>query len=322
MLSKFTKSYLPFPKVIYAGAFDESSVVIMMEDLNESGFKMANTSQCLDFDRCAQILTQLARFHAASLVAKVFSPAKFKEACKRIDEIVYTDKTTNYYSNIMQMSLDEVNKILENDKTLGEAINCLKHFSGKSLFKTMRGLVENCSDEWKVLSHGCLWINDLMFRSNLEINDTPNIRLIDLKSVRYANPVLDLLTFFYTNTDFNLRNKSMDQLIAIYRETLIESLDENLYLTHKMEFLDLSEIFTVKNIKIEMEQRALYGFGMALWILPAMCLVHLESKNEMINTINKPGEHAEIMKFMLSNAYHDRVKEVVQEFYTRGLLEN
>lgn len=53
--NKFYENSLPYPRCLFAGT-DESGAIIVMEDLSEDGYKMANRLQGLDFDHCAVVM--------------------------------------------------------------------------------------------------------------------------------------------------------------------------------------------------------------------------------------------------------------------------
>lgn len=54
-LNKFYCNTLPYPRCLFAGS-DECGAIIVMEDLKEEGFKMANRLKGLDFDHCSAVM--------------------------------------------------------------------------------------------------------------------------------------------------------------------------------------------------------------------------------------------------------------------------
>lgn len=70
-------------------AAEEPHDYMVLEDLNKSGFKMANRFEKLDHDHAMKTLAKLAKFHATSLV--------FKEKVKIITYILIKTRTYLIY---------------------------------------------------------------------------------------------------------------------------------------------------------------------------------------------------------------------------------
>lgn len=179
--------------------------------------------------------------------------------------------------------------------------------------------VQNTNDNWKVICHGDLWINNLMFRydTNGKVN---HVKFVDLQTVRYTNPVCDILMFLYSSTEKDVRFKYMDQLIRIYHESLVSRLHDYLGKKYTDDLIAIEEDFTFERIMKELSIRALYGLGTSLWVLPAITFVSLTDIDSLLSSVMDKKTHDEILTNMQSKEYHIRVKDIVQEFHLRGYL--
>lgn len=231
-------------------------------------------------------------------------------------EVVFTESATMYYSQVLDWTLDGVISSLINfsngNGDLDQPIKILQHLKGKQLYNIMTDHVMNSSDKWKVLCHGDLWINNLMFHYH---NGKPkHVKFVDLQTIRHTNLSCDILMFLYSSTEGDLRHKHLDRLLAIYRESLISNLREYLEKSHRQELASLEEEFTFESIKNEFEIRSLYGLGTSLWVMPAITFKSLKDELDSFGSTDKKSTQPQ--------EFHDRVRDIVKEFYDRGFLDN
>lgn len=251
---------------------------------------------------------------------KVIDPLKFCDAVSKMHEVVFTDRAADFYSEVLESTLNtavsSLSKFSNGNGELDKPIEILKRLKGKQLFDIMFDIVKNSNDNWKVVCHGDLWINNLMF--HYHNGKVKHVKLVDLQTIRYTNLSCDILMLLFSSTEKNMRNKHMDRLILIYRESLINNLREYLEKNYRPELTTLEEEFSFENIKNELALRSLYGLGTALWVMPAITFVKLSS----ILQITDKDAHDEILVQLQPKEYHERVKDIVQEFYECGFLDN
>lgn len=111
------------------------------------------------------------------------------------------------------------------------------------------------------MAHGDLWINNIMWRHNNR-NECDGIKFVDLQTLRYTSPVIDILHFLYTSTEYAMRDKYMDQLIDDYVDSLYATLQ-------RFEVQDeyVSNVQTLNEIiRSELRERSLYGLGICMYI--------------------------------------------------------
>jgi hypothetical protein len=250
---------------------------------------------------------------------KVVDPMKLQDAVDKMHEVVFTESAAEFYCSILDSSLTETILSLSNfsnaNGDLDKPIEILKRLTGKQLFDIMMNHVINSDDKWKVVCHGDVWINNLMFHYH---NDkVKHVKFVDLQTIRYTNFACDILMFLFSSTEGALRTKHMDRLIEIYRESLINNLREYLEKNYREQLAMLEKEFTVKNIQKELTDCALYGLGTSLWVMPAITFVSLsfELMQSLLNMESQDSSNTSI-------EYHTRIRDIVKEFYERGFLDN
>jgi Ecdysteroid kinase-like family len=254
--------------------------------------------------------------HAISMAIKVAEPEKFREKIGKMREVVFTESASRYYSDVLDWTLDGVIESLVNfsnpNGELDEPIKILQRLKGEQLYSIMTNHVVESNDEWKVLCHGDLWINNLMFHYH---NGKPkHVKFVDLQTIRHTNLSCDILMFLYSSTEAELRHNHLDCLLTIYRESLISNLREYLEKNFSLELATLEEEFTFESIKKEFAIRSLYGLGTSLWVMPAITFKSLKDEFEAFGAAEK--------KSTQPKEFHNRVRDIVKEFYDRGFLDN
>jgi hypothetical protein len=269
---------------------------------------------------------ELANFHALSLAMKIIEPKIFSTAVQYIEEIVFIDAASDFYSQQLNDSLNQaITSLSQESNEDGEfdsTIKILKTLKGPKLFNIMKNHVTNSEDKWNVIVHGDLWTNNIMFHygKNGRVNYA---KFVDLQTLRYSNLVCDILMVIFSSTKFKMRQQYMDELIDIYRNSLIDTLREHLKGNYSCELAELEELYTTESIKQEIERRSLFGLGMALWFLPAITFVaNVKDIDSLLNSLNDSDKHDEIMASMKSHEYHIRVRDIMRDFKQRGYLNN
>lgn len=151
-------------------------------------------------------------------------------------------------------------------------------------------------------------------------NKCDGIKFIDLQTLRYTSPAIDILHFLYTSTEYSVREKYMDQLIDDYVDSL--------YLTlHKFDVHDdyAPNVETLNSIiRQELRDRAMYGLGICMWLMPAVTahpgkIVDLDTVT--MDDFSSDNEAQKITQ-MQTPEYHARMKDTVMEFYRKGILND
>lgn len=196
--------------------------VIVMDDLNTDGFKMANRLEQLDFSHTAITLKHLAKYHAASVKLHNEDP----EFVERIGEELLFRKDS-----------DEINKYILGSgpfKMMGielstwpEAKDYLELMNGyiDVAFDKLIDCFERKDNEFNVLCHGDFWMANFLFK--YDDNGKPiKVKFVDLQITRYASPALDLIYLFYGSVQEEVRTTRYEELIRKYVNDLNEELEK------------------------------------------------------------------------------------------------
>jgi thiamine kinase-like enzyme len=143
-----------------------------MEDLKAKGFKMAERTSGLDMNHCLLVMRQLGRYHAASVVLHEQKPENFLYFRDTLYDTNSSDNFKRFFKVNAENLANEVGKWPEYkerfyDKLLKLADNVYTYF--------VDSLKRN-EDEFNVLCHGDLWLNNMMFRYSEETGEVMNIR--------------------------------------------------------------------------------------------------------------------------------------------------
>ncbi|KAG4073260.1 hypothetical protein HA402_008606 [Bradysia odoriphaga] len=312
---------VPYPLCFFAGKDNDGEVVIL-EDLCESGYKMVNRLKGLDYDHCKIVVQELAKLHSISLIMKKEKPVQFREALDSVKEIVYCPEAFEFYKHSLDSSLREALSSLRAHNVegeLNEPIAKLSKLKGE-IFKIMSEQILQNTDDFSVVCSGDLWINNLMFRyKGCEVE---GVKFIDLQTVRYTSPVIDILHFLFSSTDKQLRVDRLDQLLSDYVSELIHCICASDL--PDTDIKTYSKLYTVTNIKRQFMDKVMYGLGIAMWLLPAVTF-HPENIPDLdVMTLSdfKDSKVENTVTQMHTPEYHTRMKDVALEFYQNGYLDH
>ncbi|XP_075228386.1 uncharacterized protein LOC142328467 isoform X3 [Lycorma delicatula] len=305
---------LPFPNCYFA-----SNQVIVLQDLREDGFMMADRRKGLDFDHCTVALQALARFHAASYIMKHKDKTGFDKMRSSINELIFVPEAIPIFGASLENSLKMAISTLKHwcgpgDIVLDDAIHKLQMLQGQ-VFQRMVSLIMP-KEPLAVICHGDFWVNNMLFKYNKD-NNVEDVKFVDLQVTRYASPVTDILLFIYTSTEKGLSRNYYDNLIEIYHEELSKTISEQ---------ASNAPVISLKDLLDDIEAHALFSFLMVLLLLPAVTadstaidntIYNLDAVNE--NTF-KTKEYLDFAKECLSPRYRQIVKDMVLEYVDRGFI--
>ncbi|XP_055309945.1 uncharacterized protein LOC129573470 isoform X2 [Sitodiplosis mosellana] len=314
---------LPFVNCLFAGTDENDDDLIVLEDLKPFGYRMGNRLKGLDYIQCKLVLQELGVVHGLSLAAKILHCNEFAEVVSNIGESIYCAEAADFFTHSLECSLKEALFSLRNSSqtyvNLAPAILQVEKLKGQ-LFRQMFDCVKgNPSEEFFIVAHGDLWINNIMWRCDHH-NKCDGVKFIDLQTLRYTSPVIDILHFLYTSTEYVVRENHMDQLIDDYVESLYTTLQKfDVHDEYVPNMQTLNEI-----IRSELRDRYMYGLGICMWLLPAVTFHPDKIVDLDAVTIDdfKSDNQEKTMTQMQTPEYHTRMRETVMEFYGKGILND
>ncbi|KAH8415482.1 hypothetical protein KR222_000787, partial [Zaprionus bogoriensis] len=311
-----------FPQCYIADTDDGSASgesIIVLQDLKALGFRMQNRLAGLELRQCLLVMKKLAQLHAASLAAQQLESAHFALQCAQMREIVYCADAADFYSRILdtsvQQALDSLNAS-NTDGSLCTPIRLIEQLQPALFAKLQQSINAAAAGPLSVVCHGDLWLNNLMFRTQPE-----EVIFFDLQAMRRTSPVFDILHFIYTSTRRQLRDVHTDTLLAAYVEALHRELGQQLrHTTAARELAELCEAFSLQRLGEEYVRHVHYGLAISMWILPA---VTFDANNipdlDVMSELNLTGKEINCTQ-KLTPEYHLRIRELALEFYEHGYL--
>lgn len=257
--------------------------------------------------------------HGVSLAAKRIHTDEFATILAHVNESIYCPDAGKFYTHSLESSLKEALFSLRKSNVNGELtppIDCVAKLAGK-LYEVMYRSVRENNGNWMVICHGDLWINNLMFHYDAD-QQVDAVKFVDLQTLRYTSPVIDILHFLYTSTEWSVREQHMDQLLNDYVESLHGTLCR--FIPNRN---DVETIESLQNtIRQEMNARSLYGLGICMWLMPAVTFHPdnvLDLDTVTMNDFTNDNQE-KTMTQMQTPEYHARMRETVMEFHVKGIL--
>lgn len=146
-----------FPKAI---AIDRTKGVLILEDLNDKKFVMADRKVGLDLAHLQLGLKKLALMHGSSMVLM----EENSEAFRGFENGMFSRKTpafSEFITTNLAALTDEVST-WDGSKKYAEKLHNLQ----RNLMKNTQKMFDNVEGDMKTLIHGDLWVNNLMFNYN------------------------------------------------------------------------------------------------------------------------------------------------------------
>lgn len=178
-------------------AVDKDLDVIVLEDLAEKSFTMADRTKGLDLDHIRMALRKMARMHAASAVLYKKDP----KTITSFDTGFFTRKTDVFhvmFETLCEGFSDEI-ATWEGFEYFAEKIPNVR----KSLVKTAQKAFDCDEGDFHVLTHGDLWTNNLMYTYD-ESGAPVDAMLLDFQFACYGSPALDLIVRTFVKISKNL----------------------------------------------------------------------------------------------------------------------
>ncbi|PSN36163.1 hypothetical protein C0J52_17000 [Blattella germanica] len=210
--------FTPFgAKFIYAH-FGAPCSVIVMEDLKSSGFELAERKAGLDLDHCRLVIKTLAKFHAASVVLSKKNPDLIEPFLEPPTKDVFNDDFGKFFNSFIEkLSI----KMKSTDK-LERFSERILNIAGTGMQRWTNGRIRN-DEEFNVLIHGDLWVNNMMFRYNKGNHQVEDVRFVDYQLSYWSSPAVDLQYFLTSSPTLELI-ENQDIFVELYLETLADTL--------------------------------------------------------------------------------------------------
>ncbi|OXA50876.1 hypothetical protein Fcan01_14444 [Folsomia candida] len=223
---------LPYAKFVYGECIDfqseegearKSGLIssldnfLIMEDLRKTyGFRMTDRRQPLDLDHMKLVISALAKVHSVSWAYRnhVEENITQKFPCFVTN---MSEEDVAIFSNVVRSNLEQAKGIYD------------KEFGPKNAYTAVAdkfsGMIDRISsmftgsEPWRIISHGDVWSNNMLFRYDPGTGKPVEVILIDLQKPGEACVMTDLQYIFYLSTTLEFRRKYLDDLLQLYHDT-------------------------------------------------------------------------------------------------------
>jgi thiamine kinase-like enzyme len=143
-----------------------------MEDLKAQGFSMAERIAGLDMKHCLLVMRQLGRYHAASAVLHEKEPKHSREFLENIYTTNPPEAAVQFFKMNAENVANEVAKWPDYKERFYEKLLKI----ADNAYTYIADSVKRDEEEFNVLCHGDLWLNNMMFRYSGDTGEVMNIR--------------------------------------------------------------------------------------------------------------------------------------------------
>ncbi|XP_046749906.1 uncharacterized protein LOC124413403 [Diprion similis] len=222
----------------------EKPTHIVIEDLTPKGFKMAHRRLGLDLSHSVLVVRNLARFHASSIALRekdLKAIDKYKKGIFHKDHPIEIRKLLN--ANVRSLAKETANWSELNPRIPEKLLKLFDVMYEKACEVTLYR-----EDDFNVLNHGDLWVNNVMFRYDNDQKPVDHI-FVDFQFCHWGSPTEDLLFFFGSSLSDDVRVQHRDSLIREYQATLTTTISKLKCKTEPLSF---------ENLQALLERRAFY----------------------------------------------------------------
>ena len=147
---------------------------LVLEDLKEQGFRLADKTVGLDMQHCLLVMKAIAQQHAASAVLHLNDPEIFKP----FTESFYCERQRKSLEHIFQSTTKSLAKEVEKWPLFNDRFACKLHRFADKVVDMLIKFLERDDDDFNVFIHGDLWKNNIMFRYSDDTNEVMDVRYI------------------------------------------------------------------------------------------------------------------------------------------------
>lgn len=163
------------------------------------------------------------------------------------------------------------------------------------------------TDGIKVLNHGDLWINNLLFK--YEKGVPVDLVFVDYQMSFYSSPGIDINYFLNTSPRLEVRQQSRDELVKSYYLEFSKTLNILDDAGWKTPLISLDEM------KQEIETREFFGFMASVGILPIVMMDKETAKAANLESLTGDETAAKIRTAMYNNPiYVQAMKHIIKRF--------
>jgi thiamine kinase-like enzyme len=267
----------------------DQDAVLLLENLKVANYDTLDRTRGFDLDAAKLIITDLARFHAVPLALKLQKPDVFEREIKPF-LMLWTPKERQRSELNKHVSrlIDDIEEL----KPLKERI--LNAFDESFAPRETR-------ETFATITHNDCWVNNFLLK--LENGKPVKNIIVDYQLCSYGSPARDIVFFLYSSVQDDVLKEHYDDLIKLYYQIFISTLEQLKCVTAP---------FTFEALEKEINNEARYSqFGHVTFMLYPVFRPQADiPDNTEINMFNHKIPDAHKRKFV----------SVVNEFIKRKWL--
>lgn len=224
-----TKSAIFTGPVFYSNYSDGDEGLndyLALEDLRPIGFKMVDKFKGLNYEELTAAMKQLAIFHAVSYAALngPTKSAKFLELLRdpkskpNIHGWGLTEEECGFDNKGFYNSL--MGKVIQFIREKGQhaVADKIQKYSveGYDMLLNLWKATEDNNKYFRVLIHGDLWTNNILFKHAPDGKTVEDVKFIDYQGIRFGNIYEELHYFIFTSTTAELRKDHLSGSFQVY----------------------------------------------------------------------------------------------------------
>lgn len=220
---------------------DWDNMTLVFEDLNESGFVVADRKEGVDMAHVKLLIEHLAKYHACSMIVAENEGA---EVFKDFHTHIVNDQSPEARDHFGRLfrDLSEEIKTWPGYEKYGEKLEKMQ----ATFFQQEVDLYKKCQSKIKVVIHGDLWISNFMFKYDTKKNPIA-IKFIDLQIAYYGSPIFDLIYFLVTSVNDDIRFNRANEVIQMYHHALVSVLKRLNYKGYVPTLFELHQEYVEKS---------------------------------------------------------------------------
>ncbi|KAJ9578890.1 hypothetical protein L9F63_004904 [Diploptera punctata] len=294
--------YQPYgPKCSYTHSGPPASLIIM-EDLKESGFRLAKYSEGLDINHCLLAVNALAIHHAGSVALFAKDPKKIEPFKKSI----YTEEMKR---NVKKLHEPTLRRIAFEAQTWpecqGQIADKIQELTLFYSFERLLNSVNTDDTDFNVLAHEDLCLDNLMFRYSDNNQKPADVRFVDFQLSHWTSPVLDLSYLINANASVDIVLQP-EIILEEYYKTLRETL-RALGCSH----LCPSNVYLYD----QYDKKCIFGIILGLVVRGHML-------KDRTKTDKAPRDFRRVTSSHFSDSFRNDLKKMLPYYFKKGWLNN